>query len=146
MTIYTIGSFRDASTFLPHVSYGAYRARNLGSMVAWYIKARKAIKDHGLTYADVAARMRVKPARIGHWMTGRRKANVEDMQALAKAIGLSAAPWIDESFEGLSERGRAAGLVFDKMTEPDKRDYFPQDRPGTQSPPTRTRKKGVQRR
>lgn len=116
-------------------------------MTEWYVKARKAAKAQKVTYDDLAARTGFKRARIGHWMTGRRSANVEEMQAIAKALGVSPGQWVDDSYEGLSERGRAAGLVFDKMTSDDKRGYFPADHStGEPANAPRQRRKGANRR
>ncbi len=55
----------------------------------WHIKARAAMTAQGVTLADLAEILGITPSGVGHYINGRRKPTVEQVQKIAGRLGMS---------------------------------------------------------
>lgn len=55
----------------------------------WYFKARKMVSQRKLKIQDIAANLGVTPSAVGHWLSGRRQASVEEASKIAELLGVS---------------------------------------------------------
>lgn len=54
----------------------------------WRESARFEAFSRGVTIREIAEKMGVTPGAVGHWLSGRRTASVEEAQRIARAIGV----------------------------------------------------------
>ena len=59
----------------------------------WNERAKLVASERGLTIAKIAEIMEVTPGCVGHWMSGRRMASIEEIQLIASILGVSPA-WL----------------------------------------------------
>lgn len=92
-----------------------------------------------MTLGDVSAKTGYKVARIGHWLTGRRKANGEEIEEIARALKVPTARlFTDDPVMGASERGKKLLVLFEGADDDAKSKLFqvanviaqPKDGPG----------------
>ena len=57
----------------------------------WYEKAKEVANLKGISYQDIANRVGVEKATVGHWMTGRNKARIEQVQQIAGILSMTVA-------------------------------------------------------
>jgi len=62
----------------------------------WHIKARKLAKDRGLSYQEMADRLGVSKAAVGHWMSGRHDPSLPRLQEIATMLETSLSDLVAE--------------------------------------------------
>jgi len=65
-------------------------------MEDWIKRAKKIMKDKGLTQKDVASSMgKTTGGAVGHYFTGRSKPTLDQVKGLAKKLGVSFSKLVD---------------------------------------------------
>jgi transcriptional regulator with XRE-family HTH domain len=59
------------------------------SETKWYDRARKALRESGVTFEEVATATGVTRPAVGHWLSGRREPSVDELRTIARMAGLS---------------------------------------------------------
>ena len=52
----------------------------------WYQVARERARELGMSYQDIADRIGVQKATVGHWMTGRNRPRLEQIARIAEVL------------------------------------------------------------
>ena len=52
----------------------------------WFLVARERAKELGMSYQDIADRIGVQKATVGHWMTGRNRPRLEQIARIAAVL------------------------------------------------------------
>ena len=52
----------------------------------WYDKAKEIAHRKGITYQQIADRLGVEKATVGHWMVGRNQARIDQIRKIAMAL------------------------------------------------------------
>lgn len=55
----------------------------------WFIKAKAAMADQKVTLADLADLLDMTPGGVSHYLNGRRKPAIEQVQKIAGRLGMS---------------------------------------------------------
>ena len=55
----------------------------------WYKRARELMKDLGISQDDVADYMKITRPAVGHWLSGRREPNIENIIRLSEMLRTS---------------------------------------------------------
>jgi transcriptional regulator with XRE-family HTH domain len=56
---------------------------------SWNDNARAIARERGITIAQLAQALNVTPGCVGHWLSGRRTASVEEAERIAAALGVT---------------------------------------------------------
>ena len=62
---------------------------DMPSFDTWTKNARAIANKRGITIAQIAQSMGVTPGCVGHWLSGRRTASVEEAEQIAAALGVT---------------------------------------------------------
>lgn len=57
----------------------------------WYKKAKTLLKQKGFTYKDIGEALGTGEKNVGHILTGRNNAKLEQIQGIARMLGMSIA-------------------------------------------------------
>jgi len=71
------------------VALSAIHAAMASQPANWREAARFEAFNRGVTIREISEQMRVTPGAVGHWLSGRRTASVEEAQQIAEAIGVT---------------------------------------------------------
>jgi len=71
------------------VALGAAQTAMTAEPANWREAARFEAFSRGVSIREIADKMGVTPGAVGHWLSGRRTASVEEAQQIARAIGVS---------------------------------------------------------
>jgi transcriptional regulator with XRE-family HTH domain len=64
-------------------------ARILRAMEKWYERARRLMKEQGVTQDDLTAVLKVTRGAVGHYLSGRHDPSIEQLCALAEKLNCS---------------------------------------------------------
>jgi transcriptional regulator with XRE-family HTH domain len=89
---------------LQYTNQGADPNRHaVGMARPWYDIARARARLLGLTYQDIADRMGVCKATVGHWLTGRNQPRIETIKGIAAVLSMPVSELIGEDAYFLTE-------------------------------------------
>ena len=86
---------------------------------SWNDNARAIARERGITIAQIAQALNVTPGCVGHWLSGRRTASVEESERIAAALGVTLqdllSPASSDESSTASLTGHFARFVRDAM-------------------------------
>lgn len=87
----------------------------------WAHRAKRVMSERKLNIEDVAREIGVSKATYGHWLTGLRRPRVDQVQDVAKALGIKLADLVegDPTFAASPDE-QALLAAFKKMDQRDR--------------------------